>query len=95
MSLVCRHREIPDIHNYDVYVNQADGYKGLQKALGLTRDEVIDIAKSSGLRGRGGAGFPTGLKWSFMTKKVQGPVYFEVNCAVSSPQIYAAASGWR
>lgn len=83
--LVCRHREIPNIHNYDVYVSQADGYKGLQKALEMSRDEVIEIAKASGLRGRGGAGFPTGLKWSFMPKNVQGPVYLVVNCAEGEP----------
>ncbi len=83
--LICRHREIPNIHQYDVYINEADGYKGLRKALDLGRDEVINVVKASGLRGRGGAGFPTGVKWGFMPKNVQGPVYFVVNCAEGEP----------
>lgn len=83
--LVCRHREIPDIDQYDVYVEQADGYKGLAKALELGREEVISVVKSSGLRGRGGAGFPTGVKWGFMPKNVEGPVYFVINCAEGEP----------
>ncbi len=50
------------------------GYKPLKKALGLTPAEVIDEVKKSNLRGRGGAGFPAGLKWSFIPKDAQGPV---------------------
>jgi NADH-quinone oxidoreductase subunit F len=45
---------------------QTGGYKGLRKALKMTPQEVIDEVKASGLRGRGGAGFPTGVKWSFV-----------------------------
>ena len=44
------------------------GYQGLRKALGMSREALIEEIKASGLRGRGGAGFPTGLKWSFMPK---------------------------
>ncbi len=83
--LVCRHRVIPNIDQYDVYVSDAGGYEGLKKALGMSRDEVINLVKGSGLRGRGGAGFPTGVKWSFMPKNVQGPVYLLVNCAEGEP----------
>ena len=83
--LVCRHREIPDIHKYDVYVSKAEGYKGLQKALSMSRDDAREIVFASGLRGRGGAGFPTGLKWRFMPKGVEGPVYFVINCAEGEP----------
>lgn len=83
--LVCRHREIPDIHKYDVYVSKADGYKGLEKALSISRDEVKEVVVSSGLRGRGGAGFPAGIKWRFMPKNVEGPVYFVINCAEGEP----------
>ena len=65
--VLLRHRDIPDLHKLDVY-RQNGGYDGLKKALGMTRAEVIDIVKASNLRGRGGAGFPTGLKWSFIPK---------------------------
>ena len=65
--ILLRHREIEDLHKLDVY-RQHGGYEGLKKALGMTRAEVIDIVKASNLRGRGGAGFPTGLKWSFIPK---------------------------
>ncbi|HVB28296.1 MAG TPA: NADH-quinone oxidoreductase subunit F, partial [Terriglobia bacterium] len=51
-----------DVQGYE----QAGGYQGLRKALKLTPKEVIEVVKQSGLRGRGGAGFPTGLKWSFV-----------------------------
>ena len=46
--LVCRHREIPNIHQYDVYVSQAEGYKGLEKALSMSRDEAREIVFSAG-----------------------------------------------
>ncbi len=85
VHLVCRHREIPNIHQYDVYVSQAEGYKGLEKALSMSRDDAREIVFSAGLRGRGGAGFPTGLKWRFMPKNVEGPVYFVINCAEGEP----------
>ena len=62
-----RHREIADIRKLDVY-RANGGYEGLKKALGMDRAAVIDIVKASNLRGRGGAGFPTGLKWSFIPK---------------------------
>src|SRR5690606_16281455 len=44
------------------------GYGALKQALGMSPAEVVDVVKNSGLRGRGGAGFPTGVKWSFMPK---------------------------
>src|SRR5690606_41607651 len=44
------------------------GYQALRKALGMSREDIIGEVKASGLRGRGGAGFPTGVKWSFMPK---------------------------
>ncbi len=55
-----------------------EGFEGLKKALAAKPEEVIDVVKNSGLRGRGGAGFPTGVKWSFIPK--QEPIkYFVVN----------------
>jgi NADH-quinone oxidoreductase subunit F len=64
---------------------QRGGYEGLKKALGLTRDQVVDEIKASGLRGRGGAGFPTGLKWSFMPREVTKPHYLVCNADESEP----------
>lgn len=61
------------------------GYKALEKALGMERDEVIEVVKQSGLRGRGGAGFPTGVKWSFMPKDDGKPHYLLVNADESEP----------
>jgi NADH-quinone oxidoreductase subunit F len=61
------------------------GYEALEKALRMPRDEVIDEVKASGLRGRGGAGFPTGVKWSFMPKEKKGPHYLCCNADESEP----------
>src|ERR1700675_3948708 len=61
------------------------GYSGLRKALGMTPDAVIDTVKQSGLRGRGGAGFPTGMKWQFIDKKSPKPKYIACNADESEP----------
>jgi NADH-quinone oxidoreductase subunit F len=61
------------------------GYEGLKKALGMSRDEVVAEVKESGLRGRGGAGFPAGVKWSFMPKEKKGPHYLLCNADESEP----------
>jgi NADH-quinone oxidoreductase subunit F len=61
------------------------GYEGLKKALSMPREAVIEEVKLSGLRGRGGAGFPTGLKWSFMPKEKTGPHYLLCNADESEP----------
>ena len=65
MRLLLRGRDIPDLHQLSVYEANG-GYKGLKKALTMKPVEVIDEVKASGLRGRGGAGFPAGVKWSFI-----------------------------
>jgi NADH-quinone oxidoreductase subunit F len=66
-----------------------DGYRALQKALGMEPDEVIETVKASGLRGRGGAGFPTGAKWSFIPQDDTGPGakphYLVINADESEP----------
>lgn len=64
---------------------QRGGYAALKQALALTPDQVIEIVKASGLRGRGGAGFPTGLKWSFMPKGDNKPHYLVCNADESEP----------
>ena len=60
------------------------GYAALERALKMQPDEVIDLVKASGLRGRGGAGFPTGMKWGFVPKG-PGQKYLVVNADESEP----------
>jgi NADH-quinone oxidoreductase subunit F len=64
---------------------KAGGYEAVDKALKLTPDEVTNLVKDSGLRGRGGAGFPTGMKWSFVPKDNPNPKYLVVNADESEP----------
>ena len=61
------------------------GYEALRKALGMTPEAIVEEVKASGLRGRGGAGFPTGLKWSFMPKDDGKPHYLVCNADESEP----------
>jgi len=61
------------------------GYGALKQALGMKPAEVVEIVKASGLRGRGGAGFPTGMKWSFMPKEKSKPHYLCCNADESEP----------
>jgi NADH-quinone oxidoreductase subunit F len=68
----------------DDYVDTG-GYQALEKALGMAPSEVIEEVKASGLRGRGGAGFPTGTKWSFVPQDTGKPVYVVVNFDESEP----------
>ena len=76
--------DIPNIHSLDVYL-QNGGYSALRKALAMKPDAIINEVKNSGLRGRGGACFPTGLKWSFMPKGNEKPKYLCVNGDESEP----------
>jgi NADH-quinone oxidoreductase subunit F len=61
------------------------GYRALKKALGMKPAEIIDEVKKSGLRGRGGAGFPAGMKWSFIPKDSSLPKYLVCNADESEP----------
>ncbi|RCK76688.1 MAG: NADH-ubiquinone oxidoreductase chain F [Ignavibacteriae bacterium] len=70
--------DIPDLHQIDVY-EKNNGYNALRKALTMKPDDIIAEVKKSGLRGRGGAAFPTGLKWSFMPKSNDKPKYLCAN----------------
>ncbi len=64
---------------------QHDGYEAMRKALTHTPDQIIDMVKASGLRGRGGAGFPTGMKWQFVDRKSTKPRYIVCNADESEP----------
>src|SRR6476619_6409298 len=64
---------------------QTGGYAALDTALGMAPDEVIQLVKDSGLRGRGGAGFPTGMKWGFIPQGDGKPHYLVVNADESEP----------
>jgi len=79
-------RGVENSHTLEVY-REHGGYKALEKALRMSPAEVIEEVKASGLRGRGGAGFPTGLKWSFMPdpEKDGRDRYMAVNADESEP----------
>src|SRR5215831_6787040 len=62
-----------------------DGYKAVQKALTMAPDDIINEVKASNLRGRGGAGFPAGMKWSFVPKETNKPKYILANADESEP----------
>src|SRR5229473_2418573 len=64
---------------------ELDGYKAVQKALSVDADAIINEVKNSGLRGRGGAGFSTGMKWSFVPKQSAKPKYVLCNGDESEP----------
>jgi NADH-quinone oxidoreductase subunit F len=76
--------DIPDLHKLEVY-KENGGYTAIKKALAQSPDDIIDQVKRSGLRGRGGAAFSTGLKWSFMPKTTDKPKYLCVNGDESEP----------
>ena len=76
--------DIDNIHILDVYV-QNGGFTAAKKAFSQTADDIIDQVKKSGLRGRGGAAFSAGLKWSFMPKTTDKPKYLCINGDESEP----------
>ncbi|HPT30409.1 MAG TPA: NADH-quinone oxidoreductase subunit NuoF [Prolixibacteraceae bacterium] len=77
--------EVPGLTGIEVY-RKLGGYAAVEKVLKtMTPDEVSAEVKKSGLRGRGGAGFPTGMKWSFLDRKVDKPRYFVCNFDESEP----------
>jgi NADH-quinone oxidoreductase subunit F len=83
--VLLRHRGIPDYHTIEVYERHG-GYQATRKALGeFHPEQLVELVKGSGLRGRGGAGFPTGLKWTFLPKQTDKPVYLCVNADESEP----------
>ena len=83
--LISRRWGMKDSHKIDVYLMQG-GYKALEKALKeMTPESIIEEVKKSNLRGRGGAGFPTGMKWSFVPKDTPKAKYVICNADESEP----------
>ncbi|MDY3344565.1 NADH-quinone oxidoreductase subunit NuoF [Riemerella anatipestifer] len=83
-KLLLKDAHIEGIRYFDVYRKQG-GYQAAEKALKMTPEEILEEVKTSGLRGRGGAGFPTGLKWSFLAKPEGVPRHLVVNADESEP----------
>jgi len=83
--ILTRNIKTPGSETIDIYL-KAGGYQGLRRALKeFTPEKLIEEVKASGLRGRGGAGFPTGMKWSFLPKTKDKPRYLCVNADESEP----------
>lgn len=82
--VLSEHWDEPDAWTLDGYLRHG-GYRGLRTALGMDPDAVIALVKEAGLRGRGGAGFPTGAKWSFIPQGDGKPHYLVVNADESEP----------
>ncbi|WP_207433143.1 NADH-quinone oxidoreductase subunit NuoF [Sabulibacter ruber] len=84
-KLLTEHINVEGIQSFDVY-RKHGGYASVEKALKtMTPEEVVEEVKASGLRGRGGAGFPTGMKWSFLAKPEGKPRYLVCNADESEP----------
>jgi NADH-quinone oxidoreductase subunit F len=85
VPLISKRWGVPNSRKIDTYL-QNEGYQALEKALKeMTPEQLIDEVKKSGLRGRGGAGFPTGMKWSFVPKDSPKPKYLICNADESEP----------
>ena len=84
MKLLLENAHIEGIRYFDAY-RKHGGYRSVEKAFKMTPDEIVEEVKKSGLRGRGGAGFPTGLKWSFLAKPEGVPRHLICNADESEP----------
>lgn len=85
VKILTEHIGQPDLHQIDVY-QKFGGYRSVEKVLKtMSPDELVEEVKKAGLRGRGGAGFPAGMKWSFIDKKSGKPRYLVCNADESEP----------
>ena len=82
--LLLRCRDVPGLRSLEVY-SAHGGYEATRTALTMSPEALVEMVKASNLRGRGGAGFPTGMKWSFLPKQTTKPVYLCVNADESEP----------
>ena len=83
--VLSEHFGVAEARSLDWWRKHAGGYQALEKALGAAPGEIVNVVKESGLRGRGGAGFPTGMKWSFMKPGDGKPHYLCCNADESEP----------
>lgn len=83
-KLLLKNIDVPEIRHYQAY-RENGGYANAEKAFAMTTDAILEEVKASGLRGRGGAGFPTGMKWSFLAKPEGVPRHLVVNADESEP----------
>jgi NADH-quinone oxidoreductase subunit F len=84
-KILLKNIAVPGIRTFEVF-RSTGGYRSVEKALKtMSPDEVVEEVKKSGLRGRGGAGFPAGMKWSFIDKKLDKPRYLICNADESEP----------
>lgn len=84
-KVLLEHIKEEGIQSYEVY-RKKGGYASVEKALkSMSPEDVVEEVKKSGLRGRGGAGFPTGMKWSFLAKPEGKPRYLVCNADESEP----------
>ena len=85
MKILLNNIDVPDIQNFETY-RRLGGYCAVEKALkSMSPNEIIEEVKESGLRGRGGAGFPTGLKWFFIDRNSGKPSYMICNADEGEP----------
>jgi NADH-quinone oxidoreductase subunit F len=84
-KILLEHDDVPGIETYEVY-RKTGGYRSVEKALKtMSPEQIVEEVQKSGLRGRGGAGFPTGMKWSFLAKPEGIPRYLLCNADESEP----------
>jgi len=83
-KLLLEHDHVEGIRYFDTY-RKNGGYAAVEKAFKMSENDIVEEVKKSGLRGRGGAGFPTGMKWSFLAKPEGVPRYLVCNADESEP----------
>src|SRR5512147_1237424 len=84
VKVLTRRFGLPNSQSLDTYLAH-EGFTAFRKALEMTPEQLIDEVKASNLRGRGGAGFPTGMKWGFVPRTSPKPKYIVVNGDESEP----------
>ena len=84
VRVLTRRFGLPNSQSIDTYL-ASEGYAGFRKALEMPPERIIEEVKISNLRGRGGAGFPAGLKWSFVPRESPKPKYVVVNADEGEP----------